>query len=128
MKLSRKHTHNRICSAILMIAFIMMIVAWQPFTAWAAESQTQSGQNVSTEQMVADDDSADKKDIVIEVVEDIPADTIEDEAVPLASTPGTATHTGARVLVPVAVAVVIVLTWLFGRRRRAMAEVNLYRE
>lgn len=128
MKRNRKHTYNRICSAILMIAFVMMLIAWQPFTAWASESQTQSGQNVSTEQTVAGDASGDKKDIVIEVVEDIPADTIEDESVPLAGTPGTATHTGARVLVPVVVAVVIVLTWLFGRHRRVKAEVNMYRE
>jgi hypothetical protein len=121
MKQNRKHNHNRICrlwSAILMIALVMLTVTWQPITTLAAESQTGTEQSVTTE----------KKDIVIEVVEDIPADTIEDESVPLAATPATATHTGVRVMIPVAAVIIIALTWLFSRNRRARAEVRMYGE
>lgn len=110
MKKTRNRNLKRIITSIFVASFLMFFAASYtlPQTAWAA--------------------SADKKDIVIEVVEDIPADTIEDEQVPLAATPATATGNGMRVGIPVAVAVAIVLTGFYARNRRARAEVRLYQE
>ncbi len=120
MRKSTNMKRKRIFSAILMASLLFGMTYTLPQAVSAAETEAVQAEDTLS--------SADKKDIVIEVVEEIPADTIEDEDVPLAATPGTATHTGSRVLVPVAVAVVIVLTWFYGRNRRSRAELRLYQE
>ncbi|MBE6010085.1 MAG: hypothetical protein E7236_05475 [Lachnospiraceae bacterium] len=125
MRKSKNMKRKKIFSAILMASLLFGMTYTLPQAVSAAETEEVQTEAVQAEDTVS---SADKKDIVIEVVEEIPADTIEDEDVPLAATPATATHTGSRVLVPVAVAVVIVLTWFYGRNRRSRAELRLYQE